>query len=107
MHTKRVFGRRVTFSAIQPSVVLSTQRSITPARPLFSAAPISGPAGMMRPSAPRMRSSTSKLSDSCGVLRDMIGCISMNSPSVALGPCSLATRFSSASRSWKADALRS
>jgi hypothetical protein len=94
-------------SSIQARVVDSTQRSITPARPLFSAAAISGPAGDTRPSASRMRSSTSKFSDSYGAVSDMIGCISRNMPSVAFGPDRRATRFSSASRSWKAFEPRS
>ena len=107
MHTKRVFGSAARLAEIHARVVASTQRSMTPARPLFSAAAMMGPAVMMRPSGSRIRSSTSKLSDSCGDFNDMIGCISRNMPSVALGEASRATRFSSASRSWNAEASRS
>ena len=51
-----------------------------------------------------MRSKTSKFSDSRGLRRDMIGCISSSRLSVACGPDRRATMSSSAARWRKASA---
>ena len=77
---KRVWRRRAWCARIQARVWRSTQRSIRPMRPLFSAAVIRRGVGTLWPAASRMRSSTSKLSERSGSRSDMMGCISRYRP---------------------------
>jgi len=104
MQTKSVRGSSAWWLSIQDRVVLITQRSMTEVRPLFSAAATMRPAGITLPSWSRMRSSTSKLSEPCGALSDMIGCMSRNRPSGLLCVDRRSTSWNSASRSRNTDA---
>ena len=63
MVAKRVVASASRWRSSHASVFDSTQRSITAARPLFSAAALITPAGVTEPSASRMRTSTSKSSE--------------------------------------------
>ncbi len=104
---KRVALSRSRWRSSHARAFSSTQRSITAARPLFSAADMIALAGKTRPSASRILTSTSKFRDPNGERSDMIGCIIRNSPSGGPPPPKRPMRRSSCSLSFSAGASRS